>query len=391
MLAHVAPVFERARVRLSQVTSNAIVAAAQAPGRVNLIGEHTDYSGGFVMPIAIDRVCVAVAAASADRRLRIAFADHPEIVDLDPGDLQLPNLAADRGSPRGYVRGVVRAFQSRGTPVPHVSIAIASSVPLGGGLSSSASLEIALATLLAKLTHAEISPDDLADIGRAAEHDFAGVPCGIMDQTVSAKARAGHAMLLDCRSSVADHVPIPAGVVIAVIDTGVRHSLAAGEYAVRRRWCEEAAKRLGAASLREVTDQGGLERVAASSLTGDLLAAARHVVSENLRTLAAASALRRGGIAEVGLLMNASHDSLRDDFRVSCPELDAAVDIARTVPGVYGARMTGGGFGGCAIALCTPDAAHTLDHALASAYNARTARQHRLFTTVASAGASTLL
>jgi len=389
--AHFAPVFERARQHLATLTPNAVLAAAQAPGRVNLIGEHTDYSGGFVMPMAIDRVCVAVAAASNDSRLRIAFADHPVIVDLDPKESQAPDLATDRGSPRGYVRGVVRGFQNLGTPIPPVTIAVASSVPLGGGLSSSASLEIALATLLASLTRAVVSQDDLAKIGRTAEHDFAGVPCGIMDQTISAKARAGHAMLLDCQNGLADHVPMPANVVVAVIDTGVRHSLAAGEYAVRRRWCEEAAERLGARSLREVTDDGGLDRVARSTLTGNHLAAARHVVSENLRTLAAAAALRRSDAAEVGRLMNASHHSLRDDFRVSCPELDAAVEIARRVPGVYGARMTGGGFGGCAVALCLPDAAQALSRALAHQYKAQTGREHRFFVSVASCRSGALL
>jgi galactokinase len=390
---HIQPVVDRAIRKLAVLTPAAPLAICQAPGRVNLIGEHTDYSDGFVMPMAIDRACVALAAPSSDALTRIAFADHRDVVELDPLEKQEPNLQADRGSPRGYVRGVIRAFQDLVQdcgPLPPLTIAIASSVPLGGGLSSSASLEIALASLLAAITQATLDTSQLATIGRFAEHEFAGVPCGIMDQFVSAGARQGHAMLLDCRSSLPRHVPMPANAVIAIIDTGVRHSLAAGEYAIRRRWCEHAARELGVATLREATDDGGLERIERSSLAGDLRAAARHVVSENLRTLAAADALRKGDAEALGRLMNDSHASLRDNFRVSCAELDAAVEIAQHVDGVHGARMTGGGFGGSVVALCDPRAASYLAQALDARYHARTGRTHTMFVTPACGGASRL-
>lgn len=385
-------VLNRARRRARVLGDAPPFAAAFAPGRVNLIGEHTDYSGGLVLPIAIDRVCVAVASAIREPVVRVVFDEHPMAVDIDPRCTQEPNLAVDRGTPAGYVRGVVRAFQDEGASIPPVVIAVASGVPLGGGLSSSAALEVATAVLLSKLTGVTPERKDLAAMCRRAEHEFAGVPCGIMDQSISAMGREGCAMLLDCRSGQARFVPMPdpERAVVAVINTNVRHELAGGEYARRRGWCEAAAAALGVRSLREISDKGGLARVERerTRLTGDLYRAARHVVGENARTLDAAQALSRGEVAEFGRLMLESHASLRDDFRVSCDELDRVVEIASRTPGVLGARMTGGGFGGCAIALCEPGAVAELDRRLAKSYRSAAGLGHDLFVTTAGPGAA---
>jgi galactokinase len=384
-------VVRRATERARQLTDAPPFAAAFAPGRVNLIGEHTDYSGGFVLPIAIDRVCVAVAAASRDDRVRFAFDDHPMVLDVDPRETQEPRLAAERGTPAAYVRGVVRAFQDEGASIPPMLIAVASSVPLGSGLSSSASLEVSVATLLARTTGLNIPPADLAAMGRRAEHEFAGVPCGIMDQTISALGQRGHAMLLDCRSGLPRFVPMPdpADAVVAVINTNVRHALSDGEYAQRRDWCESAASALGVRTLRDLSDPPGRTRLERerTRLSPDQYRAARHVVGENLRTVEAAAALSRHDTAAFGALMLESHASLRDDYRVSCPELDLVVDTAANTPGVYGARMTGAGFGGCAIALCHPDAVPSLAKRLNDRYPAAFGLRHDLFTTTASPGA----
>jgi galactokinase len=369
------------------VTRAEPIAAAQAPGRVNLIGEHTDYSGGFVMPMAIDRVCVAVASPG-EGVFRVVFADHEGEVAFDSGAFLEPNPASEKGTPAGYVRGVVRGFQDL-APVPPLTVAVASSVPLGGGLSSSASLEVALATLLSGVMGLGLGPERLAMIAHRAEQQFAGVPCGIMDQFVSAGAARGHAMRLDCARATPTLVPMPEDAVVAVIDTGVRHALASGEYAERRRWCEAAASGLGVPTLRAWFDRA--ERPFPTGLAEGPARAVSHVVSENQRTLDAAAALRSGDLVRFGALMNASHESLRDVYGVSCAELDAATEIARGVPGVYGARMTGGGFGGCAVALCAREGAEALGMALNEVYFARTGRRHGFFVTRASGGSGAIV
>jgi galactokinase len=388
MLPHVQTVYDRARARLREACGAEPTFAAQAPGRVNLIGEHTDYSGGFVMPMAIERVCAAAGAPSADGRFRVVFADHDETVVFDPGPFLEPDVPNEKGRPAGYVRGVVRGLQDLAA-VPALTVAVASSVPLGGGLSSSASLEVSLATLLSHAMGLGLAPERLAAIAHRAEQQFAGVPCGIMDQAVSAGAAAGHAMLLDCARATPTHVPMPSEAVVAIIDTGVRHALASGEYAQRRRWCEDAAAGLRVPTLRAWFDRP--ERALPAGLDDGPARAVAHVVSENQRVLDAGAALRAGDLARVGTLMNASHASLRDVYAVSCPELDASTAIARSVAGVYGARMTGGGFGGCAVALCRPDAAEPLARALDERYHAETGRRHGFFTTRATGGAGVLV
>jgi galactokinase len=390
---HIPPVLARAREAFTARFGREPTHAAAAPGRVNLIGEHTDYTGGFVLPMAIDRVCVAVGAMAADPAVSRVFAadvgragsfDARAPIRLKGADRRGPGI--ERGSWLSYVAGVVAGMQRLGDgAIPNLDIAITSSVPLGSGLSSSASLEVSAATLLESVTGRTVEPRAKALLCQHAEHEFAGVPCGIMDQFTSVLGREGHALLIDCRSLEATPVPMPGPdrAVILVMNTGVHHALASGEYAKRRAACAQAEARLGV-SLRAAT----LARIQAEFREGDpLLPIAHHVVTENARTLAAAAALRAGDLASLGALMNASHDSLRDDYRVSCEELDTLVDTARAVPGVYGARMTGGGFGGCAIALAGPAAAAEIGRAIPATYLRQHGHEASLFTVVPADGA----
>lgn len=306
----------------------------QAPGRVNLIGEHTDYNGGFVLPIAIDRRTTVSATAREDGELRCSSAQF-----ADGGD----------DSWTAYVRGVHRALVDAGYPVGGADVVVDSDVPVGAGLSSSAALEVASAGALAALAGKEITPDDAAAVAFRAENTFVGVPTGIMDQTVVAKAAADRALFLDCRSLQTELVPFDLaghGLALAVVDSGVRRQLTDGRYAERRRECEAAAAALGVEQLRDAS----LGQVVTAGLDDVLRRRARHVVSENARVLQAVQALREGRLTDLGPLLMASHASLRDDFEVSIPELDTIVLTAQ-FKGAVGARMTGGGFGGAAIVL----------------------------------------
>jgi galactokinase len=325
-----------------------------APGRVNLIGEHTDYSGGFVLPFAIDRrTTVAVAARDDD--------------ELKCRSVQL----GDDGDWAAYVRGVVSALEAAGIHVPGADVLVDSDVPVGAGLSSSAALEVAAAAALAALAGASPAQDELAAVAHRAESEFVGVPVGVMDQTVVAKAQAGHALFLDTRSLESEQVPFdPAahGLSVVVIDSGVRHHLDDGRYAERRRETEAAAEAIGVPTLRDAT-LDDIEQ--AKDLDDTLRRRARHVVSENARVLEAVELLRAGSVEALGPLLLASHASLRDDFEVSVPALDDAVTTAMA-NGAVGARMTGGGFGGCALALVPDQAREAVERAFgASAFAVR--------------------
>jgi galactokinase len=296
---------------------------ARAPGRVNLIGEHTDYNDGFVLPCAIDRYTVVEAEPRADRTVLVeSLGEHDEL-DLD---------AIERtGTWRDYVRGIVQLLE-----LEHgASLRIESAVPRGAGLSSSAALEVAVGRALS-----EVGGEELALLCQRAENEFVGVQSGIMDQFAVTLGRAGHALLLDCRDATYRHIPIPAGVAIVVCDSHVRRELTSSGYNERRRACEAAAAQLGLASLRDAT----LEQVTD-------LPRARHVVTENERTLRAAAALAAGDCVTFGELMDASHASMRDDFEIVPPELDALAAATRAVEGCYGSRLTGGGFGGCTVSF----------------------------------------
>lgn len=381
----------RAHRTLAQLTHASPAWAARAPGRVNLIGEHTDYSGGFVLPMAIDRDTVALAAPRADNLIRIASADAPIHAYTESGSPIAPDPAL-RGTFPAYALGVLEQMRRRGVVMPPADIAVASDVPLGAGLSSSASLEVALATLAELAAAKHLHPHDKANACRLAEHEFAGVPCGIMDQFIAVLGRAGHALLIDCLAEHAHPVPIPSTLRVVVINTRVKHSLAGGEYAERRHACEQAALALELPLLRDAESQGGLAFVERkrTRLSPDQYRAARHVVGENQRTRDAARALAAADLAALGPLLRDSHASLRDDFRVSCPELDFAADFANQTPGVVGARMTGGGFGGCVVALATPDAAHALALSLPDAFAARFNIRPDIFLTSPAQGASPL-
>ena len=339
---------------------------AASPGRVNLIGEHTDYNEGFVLPMALNKINVVAVAPSPTGQHRWIGALGEQPVVIDPAD------ADKTGDPfwSNYVRGVICMLGRRGIKVPPVDMLIDSNVPRGGGLSSSAAFEVSACTALAALCGAEVTPTERALIGQATEHEFVNVPCGIMDQFISANGQKDHALMLDCKDLSYKLIPMtdPA-VSVLVIDSAVKHSLADGGYAARRKNCEDACAILGIHSLREAT----LEQLdAAKAKLGDLCyRRARHVVGENLRVAEFAEAVAAGDWDAAGRAMRGSHASLRDDFEVSCAEVDTLVSLADTIPSaaaVYGARMTGGGFGGCIVALVKSDSVEQVAHEMLDAY-----------------------
>ncbi len=348
---------------------------AVAPGRVNLIGEHTDYNGGYVLPLAIDRhVAIAAAPGSASAsgsgsRLRAFSAAVDTTVDIPLDGVLAP------GEPgwANYLRGVVSGFGQRGKIPGPIDAAIVSDVPLGGGLSSSAALEVATATLLEAVTGTTLEPREKARLCRQAEHEFAGVPCGLMDQLASVMGDESGALLIDCQFEVVRVVPFAdPSVSVLICNTNVKHALADGAYLRRRTECIEAARQLGVPSLRDASPE--MVEGARGIFDPVVRRRARHVATENARTLAAASHLEAREFAEVGALMYESHRSLREDFEVSCPELDILVDIARGIGragGVFGSRMTGGGFGGCTVTLVGTESVATVADAISRAYASR--------------------
>ncbi len=363
--------------------------AAQAPGRVNLIGEHTDYNDGFVLPIAIERKTWALWAPREDGKVHLASlqADAPAELDLD--DSVEPGEPAWTNYPRGVLAGLIEA----GVPVGGVNLLFDSDVPIGGGLSSSASLEVATARALldAAGQPEAIAGLDLARLCQRAEHEFAGTPCGIMDQAIAILAQADRALLLDCRSGEPTQVPFDnPDVVLLVADTRVKHDLTDGGYAARRQQCYEAAEMLGLPSLRDATTDDLKQAMKDGALSGKHLMRARHVVGEIERTLRAVRSLEARDYEAFGQLMYASHHSLRDDYEVSCDELDMIVDLARGLDGVYGARMTGGGFGGCAIVLVAATHAEDVSGAIHAGFEGRFGHACGIFTTRAAEGAASL-
>jgi galactokinase len=380
LAAHVAAEFEKHYGRAPRW----IVAA---PGRVNVIGEHTDYNDGFVLPMAIERYAIMAADnAAAPGKISIYDTHFQENATID---ISAP---VTKSSPKwsNYIRGVIRGFQDRGQKIPALDVAFLSTVPLGGGLSSSAALEVCTGTLIEAATGKNIDPVEKALIAQKAEHEFAGVPCGIMDQFISALGREGNLLLLDCRSRKTELVPMsdPA-VSLLVINTNVKHELSGGEYAQRRAECEEAAKILGVPFLRDANaDQ--LER-AKSKMTETVFCRARHVIGEIERTLHAAEGIRNSNWPTVGQFMYASHNSLRDDYEVSCAELDAVVEIAEDIGyagGIYGCRMTGGGFGGCCVALVKTSAIDAITKKIAADYKVKTGIEATIFSSRPAAGAT---
>ena len=332
----------------------------RAPGRVNLIGEHTDYNDGFVMPAALGFYCWVGASLRQDQKLIVSseeFSEQAE-VELSSGPLQPSHKWSD------YSVGVAEQLQKAGFRLSGANLLVHGEVPMGAGLSSSASIEVATALALSEESGLSIDRPHLARICQRAENDFVGMRCGIMDQFISLHGRANHALMLDCRSLDFELVPIPEFVKLVICNTGVKHTLAGGEYNLRREECEEAVRALQKAlpeihALRDVS----LEQLEEHRelLSEVLYKRAKHIVTENERVLNSVEALREGDLDQFGVYMAESHVSLRDLFEVSCAELDLMVGLANREPGVYGARMTGGGFGGATINLV--DARHAASFA----------------------------
>ncbi len=346
----------------------------RSPGRVNLIGEHTDHNGGFVLPMAIEHALWLATAPSDDGVVTLLSddADDEVVVDLSAIGDRLDGWGA-------YVQGVAWALRQAGTDTAGIVGAVASAVPPGAGLASSAALEMAVCRALT--ADGAWDPVAAAELGRRAENAWVGVASGILDQLASAAARADHALLIDCRSLDLTHVPLPDGVAVVVMDTTTRRELAGSAYNDRRAECAAAAGALGVASLRDADPD------AVEALDDPVLRRrARHVVTEHARTAQAAQALRAGDVAALGPLLADAHASMRDDFEASGPELDAIVACAVQAPGCVGARMTGGGFAGCGVALVAADRVDAFTAAVAPAFEAATGLRPQLHVTGAAAG-----
>ncbi|MBI1368475.1 MAG: galactokinase [Planctomycetes bacterium] len=383
--ARLAALIARAEAGFMHRFGRAATYIAAAPGRVNLIGEHTDYNDGFVLPMAIDRYTVLAADRTTHGQVRFASAlgESEAAVDVKTFDHE--------GQPAWsrYAIGPWALMAQRRIVGGAADVWIETDVPLGGGLSSSAALEVATATLVEALGGASLDAMDKAKLCQRAEHEYAGMPCGIMDQTVSVRARAGHALLLDCRSGEVEHVPmLDPGVSVLVANTNVKHALTESEYPTRRRQCRAAAEALHIVSLRDA-DMAMLN-AATSAMDDVTYRRARHIITETARTQDAAAALRRGDWRAMGRLMDASHLSMRDDFEISCDELDLMVDLAHSIGidgGVFGSRMTGGGFGGCTVSLIAADHASRIIDQMHRAYLDHTGIEPTLFLTHPARGA----
>ena len=359
----------------------------RAPGRVNLIGEHTDYNDGYVLPLALPYATTAAVERRGDGRLAVHSAQQSEadallaVADLEPGSVD--GWAA-------YVAGVVWVFREAGHEPGGITVTVDGDVPQGAGLSSSAALECSVAAALADLLGLGLPPAELALLAQRAENAFVGVPSGVMDQMASMLCTEAHALFLDCRSLRAEQVPLDlasAGLAILVVDTRTPHQLTDGAYARRRKACEQACAILGVPALRDVTDlDTALARLGDLPDGAELRRRVRHVVTENDRVLATVAALRAGRPAELGPLMSASHASLRDDYEVTVPQLDVAAAAAEEA-GALGARMTGAGFGGCMLALVPAEGAGAVEDAVRAAYRAEGFAEPGFFPAVPSGGA----
>jgi galactokinase len=362
-----------------------------APGRVNLIGEHTDYNDGFVLPMAIERYTVIAAdrPAKDTKQIQLRSTCENQPVTIDPVQ---PLKPFPKGAWANYPAGVVAGFLARGLNPGGFDALIHSTVPLGGGLSSSAALEVAVATLLEVITGRKLDPVEKALLCQKAEHDYAGMPCGIMDQFISVMGRENHLLLLDCRSRKPELVPMSnPSVTVLVINSNVKHELTGSEYPTRRKQCETAAKILGVPSLRDAT--ADLLELARGRMNEVVFRRACHVISEIERTVHAAEGVRASNWPAVGQLMYASHRSMRDDYEITCRELDAVVEIAESIGipgGVYGCRMTGGGFGGCAVALVKTDAVAAISKKIAADYKKKTGIEATIFVSRPAAGATVI-
>ncbi|MBB3323192.1 MULTISPECIES: galactokinase [Atlantibacter] len=356
----------------------------QAPGRVNLIGEHTDYNDGFVLPCAIDYQTVISCAARDDRQVRVIAADYDN--QIDEFSLDAPILSHDSQQWSNYVRGVVKHLQQRNRNFGGADLVISGNVPQGAGLSSSASLEVAVGTVFQQLYHLPLDGAQIALNGQEAENQFVGCNCGIMDQLISALGKKDHALLIDCRSLGTKAVPMPEGVAVVIINSNFKRTLVGSEYNTRREQCETGARFFTQKALRDVK----LEQfnAVANELDPVVAKRVRHVLTENARTVEAADALARGDLKRMGVLMAESHASMRDDFEITVPQIDTLVEIVKDVIGDEGGvRMTGGGFGGCIVALMPDALVPAVKEAVANQYQAKTGIKETFYVCKASEGA----
>ncbi|OLQ95402.1 galactokinase [Vibrio ponticus] len=356
----------------------------QAPGRVNLIGEHTDYNDGFVLPCAINYQTVVAAAKRDDSIVRVIACDYDN--DTDQFDITQPIEFEQEKMWANYIRGVIHFLIQRGYKLNGADISVSGNVPQGAGLSSSASLEVVIGQTFKALYNLEISQAEIALNGQQAENQFVGCNCGIMDQMISAEGRAKHAMLLDCRTLDTLAVPMPEDAAVMIINSNKQRGLVDSEYNTRRQQCEQAAHSLGVKALRDATieqfeqQQAKLELVVAKR--------ARHIITENARTLAASVALKDGDLQRIGELMAESHASMRDDFQITVPEIDYLVEIVKEVIGDRGGvRMTGGGFGGCVVALVPPELVEVVKQNVSDKYYEKTGLKETIYVCQASDGA----
>jgi galactokinase len=360
-----------------------------APGRVNLIGEHTDYNDGYVLPFALPHRTVVAAAATSGPEWTVWSEQTGERLVFGEAELTGTRRVTGWGA---YVAGVVWALREAGVDVPPAELAIASDVPLGAGLSSSAALAAAVLTALLELRDGPVPPvEDRPRLAQRAENAYVGVPCGVMDQSASIRCRAGHALFLDCRTLAVEQIPFAldaAGLAMLVIDSRAPHRHALGEYASRRTACEQAARTLGVPALRDIPAES-LDEALGRLADPVTRRRVRHVVTENQRVLDTVSLLRAGRVTAIGPLLTASHASMRDDFEITVPEVDAAVEAALAA-GAYGARMTGGGFGGCVLALVDAAAAGSVTTAVEQTYEQRGFAAPRCFTVTPAGGAQRL-
>lgn len=353
----------------------------RAPGRVNLIGEHTDYNDGFVLPLAIDRAAWIGLRGRSDRRVVVHSIDYGETREFDLDRLEKTDVAWVE-----YLKGVASVLAEAGLPLAGWEGVMGGDVPIGAGLSSSAALEMATARAFAAVAGFPWDAPKMALLGQRAENRWIGVQCGIMDQLISATGRDGHAVLIDCRCLELRAVPLPSETAVVVLDTGTRRGLVDSAYNERRSQCQEAARVFGVRALRDVSQSAFQARE--EQLDATTRRRARHVITENDRTLQAAEALQAGQARVVGSLMRASHASLRDDYEVSSPALNAIVEIADRHPACVGARMTGAGFGGCAVALVLAEQADAFARDVASAYQTATSNTPAVYVCRATGGAA---
>lgn len=354
---------------------------ARAPGRVNLIGEHTDYNDGFVLPIAIDREIIIAARPRLDSRVILHSLDLNREYTFD-----LTQIKPGSKAPIEYIKGVAWALQKAGFGLTGIEGVFVGNIPIGAGLSSSAALEIAAARLFSAASGITWQPSEMAQFAQQAEREWVGVNCGIMDQLISAVGVPDHAVLIDCRSLTTTPAPLPTGVAVIVLDTGTRRGLVDSTYNQRRAQCEAAARSFGVPALRDLSLSEFEQRK--EKLDEVTRRRARHVISENWRVLLAVEALKNDDPLTFGYLMQESHASLKDDFEVSSPALDTIVELANAHPSCYGARMTGAGFGGCAVALVEQNQTDSFIAYVQAAYSQQTGYQSQIYLCQASGGAS---